>query len=88
MKFDLDVIYYDDTEDGVLAAQHTNVDVTWTDNDCHDATARNDAGETIATLHTFDDYPIEIFEDYIEIDGYAKTATSNCQYGRWVLKTK
>ena len=88
MKFNVEIIYDDDIGCGMTVAQYANVDVTWTDGKHHDATAKNAAGETVATLHTFDDYPIEIFEDYIEIDGYAKTATSNCQYGRWVLKTK
>jgi hypothetical protein len=66
------------------ASTFENVDVRWGDYEDggHFATARDASGVEVARMGTWDDYPIEIQEVRIVIDG---VIGANREYGTWVL---
>jgi hypothetical protein len=79
MLFNLRITRYVASEQDATLGSYQSVDVEWSKS-TQQAVAVQD-GIRVAQIATFDDYPIEIFHDRIEICGVHPDTT----YGEWVL---
>ena len=87
MIFDLQVTV--DDAIGVIVNEYKSVNIRWESygDELHNGVAIDGENLIVSRIRTFDDYPIEIFDTKIVINGITNPDKKfgNSEYGSWIL---